>query len=51
MSAVNSLPLSDCRIIGAPNTVKISYKNTATSDALLLVKHLAHKNLVKWSQI
>jgi hypothetical protein len=42
-SAVNSLPLSDCRIAGDPTSVKISNKHPATSDAFLEVMGLAQE--------
>jgi len=33
--AVNSFPLSDCKIAGDPTSVNISNKHPATSDAVI----------------
>ena len=41
--AVNSLPLSDCKITGGPISVKISNKHPATSIALFEVIGLAQE--------
>jgi hypothetical protein len=46
-SAVNSLPLSDCNIVGGPISVKISNKHPATSDALFEVIGFAQEYLEK----
>ena len=48
-AAVNSEPLSDWRITGAPISSKISASWKATSVALLEVRHRRTQNLVKWS--
>jgi len=41
------LPLSDCKIIGDPTSVKISNKHPATSDAFFDVIGLAQEYHVK----
>ena len=49
-SAQNSLPLSDCKIVGGePTKWKSSKRYAATSIALFEVRALAQENLVKWS--
>jgi hypothetical protein len=48
-AAVNSLPLSLCRMCGAPMKRKMSIKLYATSAARLVCSDLRMQNFVKWS--
>src|SRR5437667_7119341 len=47
---VNSFPLSDCNIAGAPKVVNSSNKLDATSSDAFVFRGYPHENLLKWSR-
>jgi len=47
IDAINSFPLSDCKIVGAPNCIKILNRKPATYFASLEVSGQAHENQAK----